>query len=432
MIKNYILDTNVLLQDPNSIFNFEDNCVIIPIGVIEELDKFKKDVTELGRNARRVSRSLDDIRKKGDLREGASIGKHGIIKVRYNGNLKSLYKEKNIDLHVIHIAQETLKSEPETPCIIVSNDVNIRIRSNALGLQSESYESDKIDHDDLDVGYKEVVVPDDVFGAFVSMKEYIMEDIPGLEGLSPNFYVVLKRETDLKKSMLGRIDTSGKLVKKLIAPPAKFPLQPRNKEQSFLIDALLDRDIKLVSIGGKAGTGKTLISVACGHYQVETKKFYKRLLVSRPVFPMGRDIGYLPGDLSEKLNPWMQPIYDAFDILNPDEEHSGKDVVKKSKNVVVEPLTYIRGRSIHDQCLIIDESQNLTALEIKTIITRAGENTKVVLTGDIHQIDNPYIDSLSNGLSVVMTAFRGSQIATSIILDKGVRSELAEEAANKL
>ena len=432
MIKNYVLDTNILLQDPNSLFNFEDNCVIIPIGVVEELDKFKKDVTELGRNARQVSRSLDELRQKGDLREGVETKNGGFVKVRYNGNLKSFYKETNVDLHVIHIAQETTQREPETPCVIVSNDVNIRIRSNALGLASEKYEGSKITHDDLDVGFVNVTCPDEVFDVYASIKECEVSDIPSLGEASPNLYLVMHKESDPKKTFLGRVDANGQFVKKLVAPPSRFPLSSRNKEQAFLLDALLDNDIKLVSIAGKAGTGKTLLAIACGFYLVEHDKHYKRLLVSRPVFPMGRDIGFLPGDIEEKLDPWMQPIYDAFDVINLNQTFSGREMVKNSPNIVVEPLTYIRGRSIHDQFLIIDESQNLTALEIKTIITRAGENTKVVLTGDVYQIDNPYIDSLSNGLSLVALAFKGSKLATSIVLDKGVRSDLAEEASNKL
>lgn len=431
MIKNYILDTNILLQDPRSIYNFDDNCVIIPIGVVEELDKFKKDHTELGRNARLVSRSLDALRIKGDLRSGVQNGK-GILKVRYNGNLESFYKEQNIDLHVIHIAQETLKNNSGVPCIIVSNDVNVRIRANALGLDAEGYEGGKVDHDDIDSGHKELIIDDAIFNKFASAKDYLVSDIPQLNEVIPNYYFVVKKSSDIKKSFLARISTDGSLLCKLHHVPSKFSLKPRNKEQSFLLDALFDKDIKLVSVSGKAGTGKSLLSIAAGYYMVNENEDYVRLLVSRPVYPMGKDIGYLPGDLSEKLDPWMCPVYDAFDIINGKKEINGRDFVRSSKNIVVEPLTYIRGRSIHDQFLLVDECQNLTALEIKTIITRAGENTKIVLTGDIHQIDNPYIDSLSNGLSVVSLAFRGSSLATSIVLDKGVRSELAEEASNKL
>ena len=429
MIKNYVLDTNILLLDPNAIFNFEDNTVIIPIGVIEELDKFKKDMTELGRNARETSRSLDQLRAKGNLKDGVKVGE-GTIKVCYNGNLKGYYKESNIDLHVIHIAQERIKLEPDIPCIIVSRDINVRIRADALGLNAESYESDKISHTDTDKGFSEIIVPDEAFLEYADKKKIQKVELTK-EPLPANHYLIIKSDEGERKSLLGRVNSSPDMVRKLISCGTKLSIIPKNKEQEFVIDALLDNSIKLVSIVGKAGCGKTLLAIAVGYYLTVMERRYKRLLVSRPIFPMGRDLGYLPGTLDEKLDPWMHPIYDAFDVLNKDDSKKGKDMID-GINVVVEPLTYIRGRSIHDQFLIVDEAQNLTPLEIKTIITRAGEGTKVVLTGDVHQIDNPYIDSLSNGLSVVMAAMKGSSLAASIVMEKGVRSALAEEAANKL
>ena len=781
MLKNYVLDTCTLLQDPNSIYSFEDNIVIIPIGVIEELDKFKKDMTELGRNARQSSRLLDELRLKGDLRNGVSLGEHGVLKVSYNGNLQSFYKEQNVDLHVIHIAQETMKNFPDVPCVIISQDVNVRIRANALGIQAEGYENGSIHKDELDVGYREVIVDKDIFSDFIHNKEVFVSNIKDIGEIPPNYYVILANNTS-DKTLLGRVSSNGDTIIKLINAPRGMLIKPINVEQKFLIDALLDQDIKLVAIAGKAGTGKsqpisepiltpsgwvkmgevkqgdfvfssdgektkvisihpqgvlkiynvtfsdgsstrcsedhlwftktsldrdyhrngsckktsdilntikygknkkqnhsipitspiqfckkdllidpyimgsllgdggftvqnrvtfttsdsdsikyiqnllpidttirkkskydyyfkgvnlkhkkcslvnhigsyglfgkksflkfipsdylfssvedrisllqglmdtdgtldyrngkcaefnttseklsqdivhlvqslggvcsisykipkfkykgetkngllcyrirmtlphwinpfrisrkskeykpnlkyvpvrfiekielvgeeecqcifiensshlyitnnfivthnTLLSVSAAHYLTKDEMVYKRMLVSRPIFPMGKDVGYLPGELSEKLDPWMQPIYDAFDVITGFKDKNIKETIKNDPTIVVEPLTYIRGRSIHDQILIVDEAQNLTPLEIKTIITRAGANTKIVLTGDIYQIDNPYIDSLSNGLSVVINAFRGSKIATSLMLEKGVRSELAEEASNKL
>jgi PhoH-like ATPase len=431
MIKNLVIDTNILLQDPNSIHSFEDNIVIIPIGVIEELDKFKKDMTELGRNARQSSRLLDELRLKGDLRNGVSLGEHGILKVSYNGNLQSFYKEQNVDLHVIHIAQETMKNFPDVPCVIISQDVNVRIRANALGIQAEGYENGSIHKDELDVGYREVIVDKDIFSDFIHNKEVFVSNIKDIGEIPPNYYVILANNTS-DKTLLGRVSSNGDTIVKLINAPRGMLIKPINVEQKFLIDALLDQDIKLVAIAGKAGTGKTLLSVSAAHYLTKEEMVYKRMLVSRPIFPMGKDVGYLPGELSEKLDPWMQPIYDAFDVITGFKDKNIKETIKNDPTIVVEPLTYIRGRSIHDQILIVDEAQNLTPLEIKTIITRAGANTKIILTGDIYQIDSPYIDSLSNGLSVVINAFRGSKIATSLMLEKGVRSELAEEASNKL
>lgn len=431
MTKNYVIDTNVLLLDPEAIFKFEDNNVIIPIGVIEELDRFKKDQTELGKNARHISRSLDVLRTQGDLREGVPIGE-GKLMVRYNGNLQSFYKETNVDLHVIHVAQEVAKREPDVPCIIVSRDINVRIRSNALGLNAESYESDKIPHSEVDKGHCEAIVSEEAFEKLVNkqsidVKEAFVVDVE----LFPNYYLMLQKEGATKNTLLGRVDQGGKTIRRLISCPNGIGIVPKNKEQGFVMDALMDNNIKLVCIAGKAGSGKTLLSVAIGYYLVTRQRDYKRLLVSRPVFPMGRDIGYLPGDINDKLDPWMNPIYDAFDVLNGDKQLRGRDLVD-GVNVVVEPLTYIRGRSIRDQFLIIDESQNLNSHEIKTIITRAGENTKVVLTGDIYQIDHPYLDSLSNGLSYATMNMKDSKLSAHIVLEQGVRSELAEEAANKL
>jgi len=437
MIKSYVLDTNVLLSDPEAMFNFEDNNVIIPIGVIEELDRFKKDQSELGKNARQISRLLDDLRLKGDLREGVKVG-DGKVMVRYNGNLESYSKENNVDLHVIHIAQKTMDSDPETPCIVVSRDVNVRIRANALGIKAENYESDQIPHEEIDKGYSEILFDDKSFDEFAKEGKVRINDVMDEEAKSqifPNEYFIIYNNSG--STLLGRIDPYVTVLKQLISCPNGIGVKPKNKEQQFLIDALLDNDIKLVSIVGIAGSGKTILSSAIGYYLVVNKKEYKRLLISRPVFPMGKDLGYLPGDLDEKLTPWMCPIYDAFDVIK---EHansnikatvSGKSIVD-GNSVVVEPLTYIRGRSIRDQFLIVDESQNLNIHEMKTIITRAGENTKIVLTGDIYQIDNPYIDSLSNGLSSVVMNMRDSKLSAHIVLSKGVRSELAEEASRKL
>jgi PhoH-like ATPase len=430
-IKTYILDTNVLLQSPDSIYSFEDNNVIIPIGVIEELDKFKRDQTELGRNARQVSRSLDALRENGDLKSGVKLQNGGLLKVRYNGNLEGFYKEQNVDLHVIRIAQETVKHEPNIPCIIVTKDVNIRIRANALGLKAENYERNSIQRSELDKGYSEIQLDETDFEELIGKKQLAVEKVKQIQikDLPSNYYLVVKKENE-KNSILARINTDKTVIKKLISPPKDFFLSAKNKEQAFLLDALFDKDIKLVSVAGKAGSGKTLLSVAVGHYLTLIEKQYKRLLVSRPVYPMGKDIGFIPGEILDKLDPYLSPIYDALDIIY-NYKSNGRDIILENPNIVVEPLTYIRGRSIHNQILLVDEAQNLTSLEIKTIITRAGENTKIVLTGDIEQIDNPYVDSLSNGLSIVMAAFRNSPLSTSLILEKGVRSLLAE-AASKL
>jgi len=852
MIKNYIVDTNVFLTNAEALFHFEDNNVIVPIGVIEELDKFKKDITELGRNARQTSRYLDELSEKGDLKEGVLIKSGGKVSVRYNGNLNSLYKEQNVDLHVIHVAQETMKKEPDIPCIIVSRDTNIRIRANALGIKAENYEKDSVKKDDINKGFSDIEVSVKNFEELISNKEIDISKCLDPKDTYPNYYYIIKKSGD-KKTILARVNKDKTLLTRLMPFSTRLPISPKNKEQNFLFDAILDNDIKLVAVAGKTGSGKTISSIALANYMTMVEKTYKRMLVSRPVYPMGKDIGFLPGpqpltakiltpngwttmgelqigskviardgswatvtgifpkgikkvykitttdygtteccedhlwftrtaedrkrgytgsvkttqeimrslqskicekklnsgvprygkirpnhfiprndavcfdskdkllipsytfgcilgdgyignsvsissidhdlidrckleleeigcnlrrvknsilytissnfknniperqviikdlsdgtekvysgrnqvaeqlninknlvnercrnksvingeqylfgtrerwrnlvknelyklglenkrawekfipnmykyssikdrlsllqglmdtdgtvgkrgfccyfttslrlanDLSEivkslggrthtrtrnkigkskvfkgknitsrrliyevtvslplcynpfyikrkservkrnaihgvgitsieyvgdkevqcilidrpehlyitddyivthntleeKLDPWMTPIYDAFDVINKNKV-SGREYVQNNPSIVVEPLSYIRGRSIHDQILILDESQNLSTLELKTIISRAGENTKIILTGDIQQIDNPYVDSLSNGLSTVIAAFRDSKIATSLVLEKCVRSELAEEAADRL
>ncbi len=429
MIKNYVVDTNVLLQNPESIYHFEDNTVIIPIGVVEELDRFKKGNEELNRNARQVSRILDELRVTGDLKDGVKLPNGGTLQVRYNGNLNSFYKEDNVDLHVIHIAQETLKRLPDVPCIIVSRDVNVRIRANALGLLAEDYETNKVE-DVVDTGFKELEVGMDVIAAITETNEIGVEDFDGLQGYNPNFYFNLVN-TEGKRSVLAKVSPDGMDIKIIRHVPKKLGLKPKNREQNFVLDALLDETINLVCISGPAGTGKTLLAVAVGYYLTETEKRYDRLLVSRPVFPMGKDIGFLPGTVDEKLDPWMCPIYDAFDVLKLG-KGDGKKLVSDNPRIKVEPLTYIRGRSIHNQFLLIDETQNLTPLEIKTIITRAGEGTKIVLTGDVEQIDNTYVDRYSNGLAVVMNGFKDYSLAAHIVMTKGVRSKLADEAAKRI
>ena len=435
MIKNYVIDTNVLLTDPTAIFNFEDNNVIVPIGVIEELDKFKKDMSELGRNAREVSRSLDELRLQGNLREGVKIDSGGTVAVRYNGNFGSLMKETNVDLHVIHLAQKIMEKDTSTPTIIVSRDINVRIRATALGLKAENYESLKAEYKDVSEGYTTIDIDPVLFEELQEKKKVPVEDLYDADfPLLPNhYYAVANSINPDGGTFFARMNSQGTALQRLISCPNELTIKPKNKEQGFVVDALMDRDISLVSIAGPAGTGKTLLAIVIGMYLVETDKRYKRLLVSRPVYPMGKDIGYLPGDIDAKLDPWMTPIYDAFDVIySKNKSQNGREIVEQDPKIIVEPLTYIRGRSIHDQILIIDEAQNLTPLEIKTIITRAGENTKVVLTGDIYQIDNPYIDATSNGLSMVISAFKGSSLAASIVMKTGVRSDLATEASERL
>lgn len=430
MKKNYILDTCVLLQDPDSIFKFEDNNVIIPIGVIEELDNFKTKQSELGKNARQVSRYLDEISSNGeDINKGAKCG-DGIIKVVYNGNLQNYYKESNVDLHVIHIG-ELVTKESDEKTIIVSKDTNVRLRARALNLLAEDYKNDLINLDNSYDGYSEIVVEDGLNNMFKKTGQIELDKVRNMliEGdfpNNPNYYLSMK-ECGSKSSLLGKISFDSKMVNLLASGITGYGnIVPKNLEQCFTMDAVFDNSIPLVMVSGVAGTGKSLVSIARAYKSLKDKENgYKKMLVCRPIMPMGKDIGYLKGDLDEKMDPWMQPIYDAFEVIT---KVDGKAYVKSEKDIKVEALTYIRGRSIHDSIIIIDEAQNLSRNEIKTIVTRVGHNTKIIFTGDIDQIDCPYLNRNTNGLSVLMKTFEKSKYAASIVMKKGVRSELAEEA----
>jgi len=447
-MKNFIIDTNVLLQDPEAIFSFGDNTVIIPIGVIEELDNKKKEMNDLGMNSRHVSRKLDEFRKRGDLREGVAISEHnpdgGKIRIIYNGNLGTYRKENDVDFHVLHVAEKIKKEEPENECIVVSRDINVRLKANALGLDSDDYVGNKICESVLlDEGFKEVSVERSIFAALMLKLECDIDLVFDDDNTPfPNCYLFVKGP-DSDQELLAKVSICRKRVEVLPSTPESIKIRSKNKEQAFALDALLDPDIDLVCLVGKAGSGKTLLAVAAGVHQVVDRSYFDKMLISRPIMPMGRDIGFLPGDIEDKLDPWMKPIYDSLEVIeklssstnNKSQKNKvldGKKIAQESGKIFIESLTHIRGRSIHRQFIIIDEAQNLSPLEVKTIITRAGEGTKIVLTGDVGQIDNPYVDSKSNGLSVVLEAFRDSGVAAHIILSEGVRSRLSEEAANRL
>jgi len=441
-LKNFIIDTNVLLQDPESIYKFDEHNVIIPIGVIEELDRFKKDSGELGRNARKVSRELDELRQQGDLRKGVKVNSlNGTLRVLYNGSLGGYKKEANIDLHVIHIAQKLKRDESDIPCIIVSKDINVRIRADALGLFAENYLGNFLENEAVCRGFLEIQIDSNIIDLFTENEKIEANLVFGEDVPNANYYVLMKDlEGDKQKSAMAKVSPDRLFLTQIKKLKQGIKIHPKNLEQTFAFDALLDPDIKLVCLIGPAGTGKTLLASGVGWYCVEKVKHYDKMLISRPIQPMGRDLGYLPGDLNEKLDPWMQPIYDALEIIHGKSTKGGdnskavvgKEIAKQSNRIFIEPLTYIRGRSIHNQFVIVDEAQNLSPLELKTIISRAGENTKIVLTGDIDQIDNPYVDRKSNGLSVVANSFLDCEIAAHIVMSKGVRSQLSEEATKRL
>ena len=436
--KNYVLDTNVLLHDPRAIYAFEDNNVIIPIFVIDEIDTFKKDQSELGRNARQVARMLDSHRDKGSLSTLIPLEGGGglMIALGSRSPLEPARDAHKMDNLILEVALEIRDSDPKTPTILVTKDVNMRIRGDALGLRAVDYEDQNISLEELYSGAMEMSVPGEQIDRFYSDNHTVPPEEAGQ--LVPNQYVLLRNRDSSGQTALGRFDKpSGKVVPIRKLREGVWGIRPRNKEQHYALDLLLQDDVKLVTLVGKAGTGKTLLALAAGLQKVIEEQAFHKLLVSRPIFPLGRDIGFLPGDIEDKLNPWMQPIYDNIELLlglSKSDRKEGRSYAELFELgfVEIEPLTYIRGRSLPNVFMIVDEAQNLTPHEVKTIITRAGDGTKIILTGDPYQIDNPYIDSSNNGLTTVVERFKGEVISGHITFIKGERSELAELATHLL
>jgi PhoH-like ATPase len=439
-VKNYILDTNVVLHDPNSLLNFADNSVLIPIEVIEEIDRFKRESSELGQNARTVSRMLDGFRGEGSLSEGVHLPNGGKLKIAFqkNGHHHAngdshILNSNSVDNRILAFAAGIQKAQPKNHTILVSKDINLRIKADALGLQAEDYENDRVFIQDLYTGMIEMSVSAEKLAAFRANGEL---EINGGKKYFPNEFCTLIDEANPKKAALTKVDASGtKLVPIIDCREGIWGIKPRNREQHYAFDALLDDRIKLVTLMGKAGTGKTLMAMAAGLKRTVLDREFRRLVVARPTISMGKELGFLPGSLEEKLAPWMQPIHDALEMLsdlNMGHDHRRSGDLMRSGSIVVEALSYIRGRSIANQFMVIDEAQNLTPLEAKTIITRVGHGTKIIFTGDPYQIDNPYVDSSSNGFNYIVSRFRDQAIAAHIELQKGERSELAELAANIL
>jgi PhoH-like ATPase len=436
--KSYILDTNVLLHDPNSLLSFEENDVLLPIEVIEEIDRFKRESSELGQNARTVSRMLDAFRDEGRLSEGIKLPNGGHLRIIFQKgttakNGHAVFGADSVDNRILSLAFGIKKSQPRSQTILVSKDINLRIKADALGMLAEDYENDRVLITDLYTGMIEMSASTDRIAGFRAKGELALN---GGKQYFPNEYCTLMDETNPKRAALAKVDPTGtRLVPIFDCREGIWGIKPRNREQHFAFDALLDDRVKLVTLMGKAGTGKTLLAMAAGLKRTVMDREFRRLVVARPTVSMGKELGFLPGSLEEKLAPWMQPIHDALEMLsdlNMGHEHRRSGDLMRSGSIVVEALSYIRGRSIANQFMIIDEAQNLTPLEAKTIITRVGHGTKIVFTGDPYQIDNPYVDSSSNGFNYVVSRFRSEAVAAHIELAKGERSELAELAANIL
>jgi PhoH-like ATPase len=442
-LKHFVLDTNILIHDPRAIYHFGDNEVVIPIFVLEEVDQFKKEASERGRNARELSRVLDKLRSESrSLAEGTPLPQGGTLRVATAERTvpRTLRDSQAADYLILMVAVDVRNAHPHDATIFVTKDVNLRIRADSLGLTAVDFEAEqRVSMEELYSGMCELAVSGGDVDAFFSQGTLDLTQAD----LQANQYVLLRDLESPSHSALGRFDkTLGKLVQLRKIRDGVWGIRPRNKEQHCALDLLLADDIKLVTLVGKAGTGKTMLALAAGLQKVVEDSTYSKLLVSRPIFPLGRDVGYLPGDLEAKLNPWMQPIYDNVEYLMGLSKQQPVKADRKSGRshrelidlgfIEIEPLTYIRGRSIPNQFIIVDEAQNLTPHEVKTIITRVGESTKIVLTGDPYQIDNPYVDATSNGLTTIVEKFKGEAVSGHVTLSKGERSALAELASNLL
>jgi PhoH-like ATPase len=449
-VKTFVVDTNVLLYNPNALFLFGDNDVVIPFDVLEELDKFKVNTDDLGRNARSAIRHLDHLRTLGNLSEGVRVERTGgrvRVILEEDQQLCTGLTANTADNRIICLARSLQQAGERV--VFVTKDINSRIKSDALGLVAEDFEAQKVDFDKLYTGWREVRVPAATIDRLFAEKQLRPDALGDLPGgpLVANEYVLLRDAHDEAHTSLARCrGADGAVVPVRNRRGPVFGIMPRNLQQTMALDLLLDDSVKLVSLIGSAGTGKTLLALAAGLTKVLNEQAYQKLLCARPIMPLGRDIGYLPGDKDQKLTAWMQPIFDNIAYLLSNrlgegggdagghKQHAAASLASVEQRiqqlveggqVVLEPLTYIRGRSIPHQFMIVDESQNLTPHEVKTIASRVGEGTKLVLTGDATQIDNPYLDSSSNGLSYLVERLKGKPIIGHVTLAKSERSELA-------
>lgn len=433
-MKLYILDTNVLLHDPTSLMAFEENELVIPLVVIEELDTFKDSENEIGRNARQVARTLDSYMEFGSLNKGISLSNGGSLRVELNcmSNIPAHLDPHKADNRIIGVALGLAERYPDKQVILVSKDINMRIKCDSLGVESQDYHKDHLvdNADELYSGFTEITIQDEEIDAFHAGTSLLRPDMMSTS-FYPNQFVLMKSIINPKKSALARVIDLHSPFDRVLDHKDIWGIIPKNKEQTFALNLLMDPDVNLVSLIGLAGSGKTLLSIAAALQQTVESKEYKRIIVSRPIQPMGKDLGFLPGALEEKMSPWIAPLNDNLEFLF-DGNIKTLEMFKESGIIQIEALTYIRGRSIPNSFIIIDEAQNLSVHELKTIITRAGEGSKIVLTGDIEQIDSPYLDAVSNGLSIAVEKFKEYDIAGHVTLRSGVRSGLATLAAKIL
>ena len=430
--KNFVLDTNVLLHDHKCIFNFEENDIFIPIVVLEELDKFKKGNEEINYNAREFARQLDKYTDKDFFENGAQLGPDlGRLSIIVNSSLnkrvKEAFREDKPDHRILSAAIEVAEQHKNMRTILVTKDINLRMKARALGIETEDYTNDKVKSDDLFENEHRTItgIAPDIIDAIYSSKKGIPVEQIGVK-LRTNECFVLDSGNS---SVLARYVTADGIVRK-VTKEKNFGIEPRNAEQAFAFDLLNDDRVKLLAITGKAGTGKTLLALAGALKQ--------QILLARPIVSLSnKDLGFLPGDEKQKIAPYMQPLFDNLNVIKRQFSLESNDYrtlqeMQAGGSLVIEALAYIRGRSLSDTFCIIDEAQNLTPHEIKTIITRAAEGTKMVFTGDVYQIDSPYLDTQSNGLAYMIDRMQGQEIFGHVNLVKGERSKLSELASNLL
>lgn len=435
--KTYVLDTSVYLTDFTSIKAFKNNDIVIPLKVLEEIDKHKNRQDAVGLNARNTIRTLDALRGKGNLHKGVRLEKgKGLVFVKpYNQDL--LPKELLVttpDNQIIATALTEKALNPNRKVIVVSRDIHMRVMCDALGIESEEYKVDQIvdNKDFVFCGYREILIDDQKIDSFYDGGDILLD--PSDPELSPNEFLMLISNANEKKTALARFINYETPLQSLKEYKKRgvWGIKPKNKEQLFALNLLLDVDVPVVSLIGRAGSGKTLLAIAAGLEQVlESGKVYSRLIVSRPVQPLGKDIGFLPGSMIEKMLPWIAPIQDNLECLMGSDRYLLDEYMQQGI-IEIEALTYIRGRSISNAYIIIDEAQNLNPHELKTILTRVGENTKIVLTGDIEQIDSIYLDETTNGLTHAVEKFKKYSLAGHTTLLKGERSKVASLAAKIL
>jgi PhoH-like ATPase len=437
--KTFVLDTNVILHDYNSIYNFQDNDIVIPIVVLEELDKFKRGNDLINFHAREFARALDGIADPDFFNKGASLGKDlGRLFIQtgvpFSEKMKQSFREDIPDHRILAVAEYLSAREPGEKVILVTKDINLRMKAKSLGILAEDYKSDQVE--DPDESFNKGITTIEDFPAELITKLYEQGSLPAetiFPGNAPkgHRYYVLKNGST---SVMAAHDPAGKTIRK-VEKLNTFGIFPKNAEQAFALDALMNPDVSLVAISGKAGTGKTLLALAAA---LQQNKAFEQIYLARPIVALSnKDLGFLPGDVKEKVSPYMQPLFDNLGVIRHRHNAHGQenrliDEMLKDERLIISALAYIRGRSLSNIFFIVDEAQNLSPHEVKTIITRAGEGCKMVFTGDIDQIDSPYLDRRSNGLSHLFSRMEGAEIFAHVHLEKGERSHLAEVASNLL